>query len=88
VPLRSNPYEPYIHQNHKKQRTERHPSFLIEVKIMKKYYVWDVNTKFYAGSIMCRDGMNPKNSTDIEPLPFKANNEIKWNGSAWVYQTM
>ena len=55
---------------------------------MKKYYVWDLTTKFYAGSIMCRKGTNPQNSTDIEPLPFKANNEIKWNGEGWVYQPM
>lgn len=55
---------------------------------MKKYYVWDMTTKFYAGAIMCRKGTNPQNSTDIEPLPFKANNEIKWNGEVWVYQPM
>ena len=53
---------------------------------MKKYYVWDTVTKFYAGAILCRDEKKPDNSTEVKPLPFKTNNEIKWNGDAWVYQ--
>ena len=55
---------------------------------MKKYYVWDINTKFYAGAIMCKNGNNPRNSTELKPLPFKAKNEIVWNGNAWAYQPM
>lgn len=55
---------------------------------MKKYYVWDLTTKVYAGSIECEKGANPSNSTELKPLPFKANNEIVWNGDAWAYQPM
>ena len=60
----------------------------IRSEVMKIFYVWDINTKFYAGAIMCKKDNNPPNSTEIEPLPFKAKNEIKWNGEGWVYQPM
>ena len=65
---------------------------------MKKFYVWDIKTKIYAGSIECSKNSeasakakkdvynNPKNSTDIEPLPYKEMNDIKWGGAKWVYQ--
>ena len=55
---------------------------------MKKYYVWDIVTKIYAGSVECKQGMNPSNSTELKPLPFKAMNDIVWNGDAWEYQPM
>ena len=55
---------------------------------MKIYYVWDITTKIYAGSVECKHGMNPSNSTELKPLPFKAMNEIVWNGDAWAYQPM
>lgn len=55
---------------------------------MKKYYVWDITTKIYAGSVECKQGMNPSNSTDIKPPKFKPMNEIVWNGEGWEYQPM
>jgi hypothetical protein len=55
---------------------------------MKIYYVWDITTKIYAGSVECKQGMNPSNSTELKPLPFKAMNDIVWNGDAWEYQPM
>ena len=55
---------------------------------MKIYYVWDITTKIYAGSVECKQGQNPSNSTELKPLPFKAMNEIVWNGNAWAYQPM
>lgn len=55
---------------------------------MKKYYVWDLVTKIYAGSIECKQGQNPSNSTDIKPPKFKPMNEIVWNGESWEYQPM
>lgn len=55
---------------------------------MKKYYVWDIVTKIYAGSVECKKGANPKNSTEIKPPQYKAMNEIVWNGEAWEYQPM
>ena len=55
---------------------------------MKKYYVWDEITKIYAGNMTCKNGKNPQNSTEIEPLPHKANNEIVWSGEGWTYKPM
>ena len=55
---------------------------------MNTFYVWDTETKLYSGRLICKVGKNPENSTEIEPLPFKENNEIKWNGKKWVYQPM
>ena len=55
---------------------------------MKKYYVWDITTFIYAGSILCKEQDKPKNSTDIKPLPYKEANEIVWSGEGWEYQPM
>lgn len=55
---------------------------------MKKYYVWDVSTKIYAGSIQFKEQDRPQNSTNLKPLPFKEGNEIVWDGEGWVYQPM
>jgi hypothetical protein len=55
---------------------------------MTIFYVWDIRSKIYAGSVECKKGMNPSNSTELKPLPFKAMNEIVWNGNAWEYQPM
>ena len=55
---------------------------------MKKYYVWDLVTKIYAGATECREGTNPSNSTDIKPPKFKTMYEIVWNGDAWAYKPM
>ncbi len=55
---------------------------------MKIFYVWDIVTKIYAGSVECEQGKNPSNSTDIKPPKFKAMNEIVWNGEGWEYQPM
>ena len=55
---------------------------------MKIFYTWDIETKIYAGTIQCKEQDRPENSTDIKPLPYKANNEIKWSGEGWMYQPM
>ena len=67
---------------------------------MKIFYVWDIRSKIYAGSVGCNKDINasakakkdvynnPPNSTDIVPLPYKESNEIVWNGTKWVYQPM
>lgn len=55
---------------------------------MKRYYVWDILTKIYAGSIECKIGENPENSTELKPLPYKPMNEIIWDGEAWAYLPM
>ena len=55
---------------------------------MKIFYVWDIRSKIYAGSVECEQGKNPSNSTDIKPPKYKAMNEIVWNGEGWEYQPM
>lgn len=61
---------------------------------MKIAYVYDKQTKIYAGKIECYYNSHtklwkkPVNSTFDVPPPDKEMNEIKWNGKKWYYDPM